>query len=248
MEKLVLKKDGKLIKTEWVYDNEKEEGSYVDSDVTDKGFFHLQDECTLDSDVTLKDIFLLLNSELDLYDSVLRIWTKELVKEGLSGSPIKETEIEYLELYYHLEYNRIEENQPFRLDGLKHPDFHGVGKILEEDHDFCKKGERIPYSLSFQSTLNLIDLPVKLRHEVEVYEDDYTQKTYKPPTPLIKFSHVPYTLFNILYGIMWELSFFGAPEARDEKGQEILGIVANIKEENLVPFPIEKTLDKDDKV
>lgn len=243
MEKLVLKKDGKLIETKWFYNKEKDEGSYIDSDVTDKGFFHLEDECTLDSDVTLKDVFLLLNTELDLYDSVVRNWCKELVTEGLSGSPKKDSDIDYLELYYHLEYSRFDKDDTFSLLGLKRPDFHGIGKVLEEDQDFCKKGERIPYSLSFQSTTTLIDLPLKLKHSVEVYEDDFSKKSVNPAPTLIKFDHIPFTLFDILYGIVWELSFYGPPERRDEKGQEILNIVKDIKEENLVPFPIEKKLD-----
>ncbi len=237
MEKLVLKKGGKLIKTDWIYDPELDQGQYIDKDVTENGFNYMQEYCEIDGDVTLKDVFLLLNNKLELYDLLLRNWTKEIVKEGLSDVPSKEeTEIEYIELYRQLEYQKFEENGPFKLIGTHRPDLHGIGFELTEDRDGHKKGSRVTYSLSFQKTTDLINLPVKLKYDMPIYKSDYFKELMD--SHVITFDYVPYTLFDILYGIVWELSFFGPPSQRDEKGEEILGIFDEFK----------KSLDKQEKV
>jgi len=247
MEKLVLKKDGKLIETKWFYNHEKDEGSYIDSDVTDKALRRLFEHCELDKDVTLRDVFLLLNSELGIFDAIIGNWCEEIVKEGLHSSNSKDTEIDYLELYWHLENQKIDDDEGFQLLGMNRPDFHGMGKVLEEDHEHgFKKGDRIAYSTSFQSTSTLIDLPVKLKYETEVYEDDYTSKDLMHKS-VIKFNSVPYTLLNILYGIIWELSFYGPPSERDLKGKEILDIVEDIKKNPHTGISTEEFLKELDK-
>ena len=58
-----IKKGGKLIQTEVECSQEQ--------DVTDSAVRFLFDCCTLEDGVTLRDIFLLLDSELDLFDLVL---------------------------------------------------------------------------------------------------------------------------------------------------------------------------------
>lgn len=231
MEQLIIKKDGKLFQTKWVYDEQKEEGSYQTFDVTENSFNYLYEYCELDKDVTLKDIFLLLNNELELYNLLLRNWTSEIVKEGLSDQEVsdKESDVEYLELYYFGEYRRFEKDEPYTLHGAKFPSFHGIGYELQEDRDGWKKGTRVPYSLSFQSANKLINLPVRLNKEFSVSKDDYVDNTHTDV--FIKFDAMPYTLFDILYGIMWELSFYGPPAKRDEEGQKIKDIMDGYKKD-----------------
>ena len=56
-----IKQGGRLIQTEV-------ECSSQEQDVTDSAVRFLFDYCTLEDGVTLRDIFLLLNSELELFD------------------------------------------------------------------------------------------------------------------------------------------------------------------------------------
>ena len=46
------------------------------------------------------------------------------------------------------------------------------------------------------------------------------------------------TLFQVIYGLFWELSFHGNPEARDQKGNELREILENVQNgtEELIPF------------
>jgi hypothetical protein len=70
MEKLQIRKGGKLVDTRWIYDREKDQGEYQEFDVTDKAVRHLFDICYLAEDVTLKDLFLLLNTNLEQFDLI----------------------------------------------------------------------------------------------------------------------------------------------------------------------------------
>ena len=103
MEGLRITKGGKLIETRWVYDEGKSEGDYKKVDVSDQAIRLLYSYCDLEEGVTLKDVFLLLNSEIDVFDAVIGNWCKELVTEGLT-KPAKpydltnEEAVEFLEL------------------------------------------------------------------------------------------------------------------------------------------------------
>lgn len=245
MEEMKICKDGKLLETRWVYDEEKEEGEYITKDITDQAISRLFDVCTLEDGVTLKDIFLLLNTELDIFDAVLRNWTKEIVQEGLSQTEEKKNEynpeeIEFLELYW---YTYLDKSENI-FGGFSRPSFHGIGWELKEDkmaswdktHVEWPKGERIPWSLSFQSSKDLIHLPVKLNKTFPIYNEDVTDKVNYLYL-LTKFEGAQYTLGNILYGIMWELSFHGGPEDRDSKGGELKDIAEKLKERDINTLP-----------
>jgi len=238
---LTLAKGGKLFQTSW----NSEIQDYETKEVTDQALRLLFEICELEQGVTLKDIFLLLNTELDIFNAVLGNWCKELVTEGLTQPQRLYTgqydpdAIEYLELYWDFWYNAsIKDGPCFR--GYERPDLHGKGFELKEDllHSWKNddgtpavewpKGKRIPWSLSFQKTNDLINIPVKLDGTVSVYNDNLDDKNWHEE--LMKFEGAGYTLGNILYGIVWELSFFGGPEDRNEKGDELKEISKELKE------------------
>lgn len=237
MEKLEIRKGGKLVETKWVYDREKEEGEYKEFDRTDQAIRHLFEPCQLGEDVRLKDIFELLNTELDIFDAVIGNWCKEIVTEGLTkpGKPYDLTkydpeQIEYLELRYTPEYELYEGVDSFY--GFTRPDFGGVGVELQNDgdQDHYKKGERIPWGISFTAANDLINIPVKLNDTFAVYEGILRCKD-KPGFghKLVEFKNPTYTLGGILEGIIWEMSFHGGPEKRDEFGKELRETVEKIK-------------------
>ena len=232
---LVIKKGGVL----WNADKEK--------NVTDSAPSCLFDHCILDDDVTLRDIFLLLEKHEDVFEMIIGNWMKEIIHEGLYKEPKEneEQEIEYLELYWCLENWDLKDLKEF--NGLSFPSFHGVGFEQKEDKYIddvkedgmleCKAGDRINWAIEFNPANEMIDLPVKLSEKVTLTENlekevdgrNWTSKEFLNPH---------YTLGHILHGIIWELSFCGSPEDRDEKKEDLNQRVDDIKsgKEELVEF------------
>jgi hypothetical protein len=95
----------------------------------------------------------------------------------------------------HLELVFFLEDYEGTLYGMTRPDFHGVGKDNEK------------YSIVFTPTYQIADFPVLLGGIVTEKGDVY---------------RAPFTLGQILHGILWELSFFGPPKSRDEKAEELV--------------------------
>ena len=230
-EGLRIKKGGKLAQTRWVYDEEKDAGSYVERDVTEQAVTRLFEPCVIEDGVTLRDIFLLLNTELDIFDTIIRNWCKEIVTEGLNREKSeKKSEVEYLELYWHIFKDKDYDTGKSCLGGYIFPSFHGVGYMAEEDqyeHDtlMLRKGERQGYGVSFTPASDLMDLPVKLLEEITLYNEEDWKETPQ------KFELGEYSLGHVLYGIIWELSFHGGPAQRDEAAKEIFERVDEIKKE-----------------
>lgn len=243
-EKLEIRKGGQLIETKWVYDKDAKQGEYKEFDRTDNTITHIWDNCLLASDVTLRDIFLLLNTELEVFDAIIGNWCKEIVIEGLT-QPAKVVgiynpdEIEYLEITSSIFYDDGSEYGP-SFHGHNKPSFGGVGFELKEDklYDWndsatglpaieWPKGERIPWGISFSKANDLIDLPVKLGDTVTVYNENINSDKYHEV--LTVYKGVTYTLGNILHCIIWEMSFHGGPDKRDEVSKELRETLINIK-------------------
>jgi hypothetical protein len=81
-----------------------------------------------------------------------------------------------------------------------------------------------------------MELPLKLKADAEMYRRDYRHKSDGSST--ITLPKVGYTLMHILYGIIWELSFFGPPKKRDEEVKKLMNIAedAKLHPEKLIPL------------
>jgi hypothetical protein len=224
---LELHKGGKLVETYWVYDETKGDGDMCEKDVTENAIRLLFEPCDLAQDITLKDIFLLLNTELKIFDAVLGNWCEEFVKEGLSGEGKPYTgeynpeEIEYLQLS---KYMWIDSDLSY---GLERPDFGGVGFELKEEWDGWSKGDRISYGISFSPTQDLINLPVKLDRTLIIYNENPASGRYHET--IAEYENITFTLGDILNGIIWEISFNGGPEKKADFKQQLLNYVDEIK-------------------
>jgi hypothetical protein len=196
MNGLKIVSEGRLLRTRWVYDEDKDKGCYVTDDVTDKAPSYLFDACTLEEGVVLEDIFQLLERHLDVYKTVMGDVIKDVVKEGLQPYTGEEKELEYLELYWGIDYDEDEKEFP----GNILPGFHGIGIAGE-----------IPYCLMLTPANEIAGLPLKLCQEFIVSSN----------TKYEIFEGPQFSLGQILYGIIWELSWFGSPEERERKKQEL---------------------------
>lgn len=229
-EGLAIRKGGKLIETYWHYNAETKKGAYQEKDVTASAIRRLFESCELEDNITLKDIFLLMQTELELFDTFIGNWCEEIITEGLTGPPKINTgydpeEIEYFEL------DKTIHTDPTGTYGTDRPDFGGKGWVLREDKladwknedgSDCvewTKGSRIPWGVSCTPANEIINIPVRLKNDLTVYNNDIESKDFHKK--IISYPNCGFTLGDILNGIIWELSFFGGPASRDKAKKEM---------------------------
>lgn len=228
MEKLEIRKNGHLVRTRWVYEQKKNKGKYIERDVTEKATLLLFEECVLAKGVTLRDIFRLVKKDLKIFSVILGKEAALYIKEGLEkkGTRRNKGRIKELELYWSVSLSRTEKQE--RLEGSSCPYFHGLGFELKKGQDGFKPGEKIPYSLSFVSVQELIDLPLRLRFDSSLWSIDYDSEDINDKK-LLDIENHPMTFGQILFGIFSELAFYGTPKERDKKAEEISKLVKTPK-------------------
>jgi len=219
---LLLKKNGILEHTDWHYDEATDHGEYRTRELTEDAqlLLFMHNVCKIDEDVTLDDVLQFVSKHESLFNVLMsNCYVSEYLK-ARNEPKTKDTDIEYLELYTHLETDNDEYDpkMPMHLNGLFLPQFHGIGKVLEEDGEegYYKKGDRINWSLSFSPVANLLHLPVRIADHVTVSNGlDWQQEAH-----VIKATP-QYTVLQIVYGILWELSWYGSPEETKETGDQV---------------------------
>ena len=77
------------------------------------------------------------------------------------------------------------------------------------------------FGLEFLSCNEIVNLPLLFNNEFLIKNDG----------KILKNIYTHPTLFHVIYGLFWELSFFGDPTARDEKAKELLDKLNKNKEE-----------------
>jgi hypothetical protein len=243
-EGIVLSKGGKLFKTDWLYNEKTEEGELVTFDATDIAPRLLFETVSFDDDVTLRDIFRLLNRHIDILEPLLGNWCRELTAEALSGiGPAYSNKydaegIEYLELTHSFGENTWDgHTESF---GNIYPDFGGKGFMLKEDATHGdhtgpegvtighEAGSRISWGLELSSPNTLINIPIKLNPNTEIYHTDLSEERTIKSDKVATLNNLGFSLGQILYGIVWELTFNGPPEVRDDLKAELTGQVKEI--------------------
>jgi len=229
---LTLAHGPKLTRRDWEYDESRDEGAY--DDVTDQASRHLFSTVALAPEVTLRDILLLLDIDPLLQEVFAHDWAEELLAEMMRGNapsaPSIEYDpnsIEYLELYQAWSQDSFSG----KLNPIHRLGFHGVGFVLHEDvvRDGCidyRAGERIKWSLSFSSPLKMLHLPVRLNPEVILYEGNMDSVNYHKEIGRMRNPGV--TLGQVIHGVLWELSFHGSPETRDEESAQVKSMADDI--------------------
>lgn len=213
---------GKLYYRKWFMDERK--GKVFDA--TNNPLRFLMHDCELAPDVTLRDVFDLIEANIDDLEPILGNWVREFLEESKQPYEPKENrDLERLELYWFLE-----SDAEFGTDGMAFPSFHGIGK----------NGEK--YGVDFSSCNTLMELPVTLKEDAEIYRREYRSKSDGSATVILP--KVGYTLLGILYGIIWELSFFGPPKKRDEEVKKLMELAedARLHPENLIPLNLSDIL------
>lgn len=207
-------KGGRLLADRWTYDKEKQQGRMERrQDITDQAIFHLYDECYLEPGVTLKDILLLVRNmnNCKLLSPVLTggPWLKEMIAEGLD-QPSKPTELKFIRVRW----------LPTIQDDLEHgsdrPLFFTDIEIYGEKEDSVET-----YALDLSPLNALVNCSISVECEFNI-----TDIRGESETEMMRICK-DFTLFHILKGIFWNLSFHGSPIDRASRLEEILRRVNN---------------------
>jgi hypothetical protein len=203
----------------------------VSTDVTDSAFEYLFQELAIDPDVTLADVFGLVNDNPIMQAVFRQEFVAELCVEVRKGPVAKEGEpwekIEFLELFQL--WNHDTSTGIYEDVGRHY--LHGVGVVQEADifehgHLAHKKGERTKWAISLTPVRELLNLPVRVNNEVLVCEADMDAKQYANTLQVVKSERI--TLGSFIREIFWELSWHGSPEDSEKVSQGLKDQVAEI--------------------
>jgi len=226
-------KGGEIMMTVW----NSEAGEFYTENKTSKLSKLLTSNCYLDNDVILRDLFLLAEKHEAFLSLIMPRGFNELVHEGLHvPTEKKASEIDHLELYWDLritqEFSEKEDKfleVPRILSGGLFPQFHGWGTWLADE--FIKEGTKGGYAISLTPANELINLPLKLGQKGTVYDEEHHKVEVTPGKVLLEYDEVHYSLFHILYGVFWELSWHGTPSQRNSRVAELKEAIKEVKEE-----------------
>ena len=233
MQDLILRPGPVLIARTWETDGKHEDGRWRELDVTDCAHERLFEFVTMDVAVTLGDIFRLLDASPLLQQVFSRDFADELCAEARKGpvTAVKTTDdsaaderIEYLELYQQWSFD----TSTSVYGPTQRLHLHGIGFELQEDSEehHRKKGERIHWSVSLTPLRELLPLALLVNPEVHITEDDLNARAYGDEISRVR--HPDMTLGQVVHGVLWELSFHGAPEMQSDVMEELKNRVAEV--------------------
>jgi hypothetical protein len=223
-----LRPHGELWQKASVWVPEKEDYDVTWKDVTGRAPYYTNQCVVLGEGVTLRDLFALCAQHRDFYlnllgseflESFLKKYDEVKDKAKVYTGWYDPEGLEYLELYW------VTEHGPDKVfeSRIDRPDFHGVGFVLKEDQEHYKAGTRIHWGISFCQLEDLLNLPLKYNPRWVLYNSDHEKDDHYGE--LVWEGSAPYvSLFSILYGVFWELGWYGTPDDAQEKLEEIKAI------------------------
>lgn len=193
--------------------------NYADKINPDEIVNFLSDDVELGESVTLKRLFEIASYNVDnfnfIYNSALGGYNLEPYLQEIENVVTEISDIEYIEVCW--DSDKFEEILTIK------PSMCGVSD---------KKSEY--YALDFESLNNIKDYNIRLNEKVEVF--DFNKKTESDDKNYI--GKKPFTLFDLYYGILFEISFNGGPQDKKEKIKELED---TLKESEMTFDDFEKT-------
>lgn len=191
---------GRLLATRW--EEGEDEYKKPSVDLTDHATSWLFLPCTIDDDVVLRDIYLLLEKHKSVFSDLISDYVPSIVREGLSPYGDKKAPLSYALLSFEIEYSAIDAEM--QLSGNTLPVFHVFGSSEEEKYD-----------AGVYPANELAELPLKLSKKLAIFRDD--------PKENEVFENPEYSFWQILCAIVHELSWYGSPYDRNRFLQEVKG-------------------------
>lgn len=220
-----------LTKTKIIYNNHynPECDEYVRREV-EHLYLYLNERVVLSNDFTLEDLFHHLYRDGETFDLIfssclghhsLQPWFDEINRSG----PKEDDEIDYLEIYRYGEYwgKDCDDNIELCIG------FSGVGYNIDDPS----------YGVGFTPLNELKHLPLRLNEDFEISEVKIPPNVIMYVARLLKKVGIPvgkwdnpsphvyvkgkvdFTVYELISAILEEISFYGSPEERDSKMDEI---------------------------
>lgn len=188
--------------------------------------------------VRLKHVFTPLMNE-ELFEIIFHTdWWKELMNEIKSKEwtpwvgdtklkkDIDGDELEYLELYKTINFSS--EKKSMEYSTMWH--FHGIGypfiNAQNAQSSFRQVGERQSYAIEFHSMAELMNIPLRVG-SISLYNDDV--EDYKK-SKVLDFENGWLTLYELIHAVVWEMSFCGAGESKEEFKDNLNSSVEEVEE------------------
>jgi len=239
MEGLILKKGGLIEIKKWVYDEKTETGEYqynlIEPDkendkITNLYLLSLLSEIIeLEDNFTVRDWFKLINNYLlfQMLDNYMEDYIQEYKNCPENNCIDLEHQVKNIcfKKIGQIEKYKDSENKYFNT----YVDVFGLGEDIEETN----------YGIDFWPLKNYLDIPIKLLPGI-ICNDDFTIKDVTK-THLTEKVNVDYTLYEFIKSFVYEISFYGTPEEKNKKGEELKEMVNKIDrgEVELIPFNVE---------
>jgi hypothetical protein len=232
-----IRKGGELFYTDW------EDGEWIETNVTETINNHLFDPCYFADDLILKDIFDVVEPNIDLfkimmpYEQIDKIITES--KTACSPENNEKQDISLLLgwcVEHEKEFKELAVHTTF--DGVTHED-------REQEIEGDIGNGRI--GLDFLPANHLIDCEIRQNTRFDVWGGiGYGIEVSKEP--LMRLDCKSFTLLEVIYGIFFELSFHGPPRERERRGNELVETIkkaeADMAEGRLKSMTMEEFEDK----
>lgn len=186
---------------------------------------YLSDYVELGESVTFKRLFEIISYNVDKFNqiffSTLGGYKLEPFLQEIENNPTEKIESDYLEIYW---YSDKYDNEISILTSL-----HGLSNKEDDDNS---------YALDFVSLNNLKNCIVKINKEVSIIE--YTNEEIKT----IELGEKTPTLFELFNAILYEITFHGGPQDKQERFESLEESVKEIDLENSKTYSLEEMMDE----
>jgi hypothetical protein len=203
---------------------------------------HLRDEVTLSDDYTLADLFKILESEVDNFNLIfgshlghypLSDYIKDINKDVVVDN--SEQGIDYLEVYWTCVCEDYEARgyKEWKKDINFNADFHGYGTWADDEHSPYPDNFKGGIAIEFTPLAELKDIILKIRNKTKVILDDgtYHKNEDGDLTDKVLFEGDRYfSVFDFISTILYEISYAGSPDIRDESLKDLISTHEEVKE------------------
>lgn len=173
---------------------------------------YLSEDVELGESVTFERLFEIIieNKEKfnEIYHSCLGGYSLTPFIDEVDDIPTEKSELHYLEIFW---LSDKSDDDITMVSGL-----HGIG-VEDSENGPYKKGDTIAYAVDFTPLNNLKYLRVKLNKEVIIMNYDRTDdESFQ-----IRLGNKSFTVFDLFYAILYEISWNGDPEGREGRLNEL---------------------------
>jgi hypothetical protein len=164
-----------------------------------------------DNNVTLRDLFNIMDSNVDLWmkmtgNGLLPDYMEEFHAINQSSGDLG---FSYIELYW------ITDLGDYEKCGIDTMEISIGISGIDSSKKVDENGIPNKYGLDFLELSDIIDIPIRLNDKFEIYDNnDYED-------PIIN-AKKQFTVIEVFWAIIWELTFYGTPKERNATREELI--------------------------